>query len=79
MGKKLADGKGLDKMLRAILFNGKKIPYNPDDYTIYMGIRFGYLKNKDGEAANLDRNQFVASSFLNMDLVMERFIAIGRQ
>ena len=101
MGKKLADSSELNQMLRLILFNGKKIPYSPDEYAINLGNMFGYLKNEDGsvaianrifetrlynryltedmmenaiaDAAVLGRNQFVASGFLDMDLVMEKY------
>ncbi|MDE7014108.1 MAG: hypothetical protein K2P19_05460 [Kineothrix sp.] len=83
------------------MFNGKKIPYSPDEYAINLGNMFGYLKNEDGsvaianrifetrlynryltedmmenaiaDAAVLGRNQFVASGFLDMDLVMEKY------
>lgn len=102
MGKKLADSKELDRILRLILFNGKKIPYSPDEYSVNLGTMFGYLKNEEGvvavanrifetrlynrylseelagsaiaDAASLGRNQFIAGGFLDMDMVMERFI-----
>ena len=102
MGKKLADSNELNQMLRLILFNGKKIPYSPDEHAINLGMMFGYLKNEDGsvaianrifetrlynrylaedvmenaiaDAAVLGRNQFVANGFLDMDLVMEKFM-----
>ena len=48
MGKKLSDSKELDNIIRLILFNGKKIPYSPDEYAINLGVMFGYLKNEDG-------------------------------
>ena len=35
MGKKLSDVKSLDRMIRSILFQGKKIPYNPDDEAVH--------------------------------------------
>ncbi len=102
MGKKLSDVKSLDRMIRSILFQGKKIPYNPDDEAVRLGSMFGYLKKKDGtvavsnrifetrlynrylsenitedallDAANMGKNQFTAGGFLNMDLVMEKFM-----
>lgn len=55
MNKKIADSASLSKMLRMILFHGKKIPYNPDDYDISLGTMFGYLKNKDKNVAVSNR------------------------
>lgn len=102
MGKKLLDSKELDRMLRLILFNGKKIPYSLDEHAVNLGVMFGYLKNENGlvavtnrifetrlynrylseditgsaisDAADLGRDQFVSNGFLNMDLVMEKFM-----
>lgn len=48
MGKKLSDVKGLDQMIRSVLFQGKKISYNPDDDATRLGSMFGYLKKKEG-------------------------------
>ncbi len=55
MGKKLSDSKELDSMIRLILFNGKKIPYSPDEHAINLGTMFGYLKNEDGLVAVSNR------------------------
>lgn len=55
MGKKLSDVKSLDRMIRSILFQGKKIPYNPDDEAVRLGSMFGYLKKKDGAVAVSNR------------------------
>ncbi len=55
MGKKLSDVKGLDHMIRLILFHGKQIPYNPDDEAVRLGSMFGYLKKKDGVVAVSNR------------------------
>lgn len=102
ISKKLTDSPILNNMIRSILFTGRTIPYNPDDYAINLGIMFGYFKNSNGsliianrifetrlynkyiseeltgsaisDAANLDKNQFIANGSLNMDLVMEKFM-----
>lgn len=102
MGKKLSDVKSLNYMIRLILLQGKKIPYNPDDEAVRLGSMFGYLKKKDGavavsnrifetrlynrylsenimedillDVANMGKNQFTSGGFLNMDLVMEKFM-----
>lgn len=102
MSKKLLDSRELDRMLRLILFNGKKIPYSPDEHAVNLGTMFGYLKNENGlvavanrifetrlynrylsedivgsaiaDEAELGKNQFVTDGFLNMDLVMEKFM-----
>lgn len=55
MGKKLADSEELDKMLRVILFNGKKILYSPDVQPVNLGTMFGYLKNEEGFVAVTNR------------------------
>lgn len=55
MGKKLSDVKSLDHMIRFILLQGKKIPYNPDDEAVRLGSMFGYLKKKDGAVAVSNR------------------------
>jgi hypothetical protein len=55
MGKRLSDSKELDRMLRLILFNGKQIPYSPDEHAINLGMMFGYLKNEDGLVAVANR------------------------
>ncbi len=55
MGKKLSDSRELDNIIRLILFNGKKIPYSPDEHAINLGTMFGYLKNEDGLVAVSNR------------------------
>lgn len=55
MGKKLSNVKSLDHMIRLILLQGKKIPYNPDDEAVRLGSMFGYLKKKDGAVAVSNR------------------------
>lgn len=55
MGKKLSDSKELDNIIRLILFNGKKIPYSPDEHAINLGTMFGYLKNEEGLVAVSNR------------------------
>lgn len=55
MGKKLSDSKELYNIIRLILFNGKKIPYSPDEYAINLGTMFGYLKNENGLVAVSNR------------------------
>ena len=68
MGKKLSDSKELDNIIRLILFNGKKIPYSPDEYAINLGVMFGYLKNEDGLVVVSNRIyikiKFVTQNFL---------------
>ena len=67
MSKKLADMPQLSEMLKAILFNGKSIPFNPDEYATNLGVMFGYLKNQEGVLAVTNRifetrlyNRFIA-------------------
>lgn len=44
----------LKQMMKAVLFQGKRITYNPDSAVIDMAAMFGYITNKNGsiQAAN---------------------------
>ncbi len=57
----------LREMIKDILYQGKKIPYSPDIKSINIGVMFGFLKEKDGHAAIVNRifemrllNMFIA-------------------
>ncbi|MEZ3487414.1 MAG: ATP-binding protein [Lachnospiraceae bacterium] len=53
--KKLDEYPGLSKIIYVILFNGKNIAYTPDNLEIEIGIRFGFLRCIDGQAAVANR------------------------
>ena len=55
MRKQIAGYPELKKMLYAILFYGQSFAYNPDNYAIDIGRMFGFLKEKDGQAAVSNR------------------------
>ncbi len=51
MIKKLDDYPELKKLLKGILFEGKKKPYSPDEKYIQIATMFNYIVNKDGYVA----------------------------
>ncbi len=55
MIKKLDEYPELSEMIYAVLFHGKNIVYNPDNLTMDIGIRFGFLKCVDEQIAVSNR------------------------
>jgi len=55
MRKKIVDYPELYNMLYAILFQGKSFPYNPDNYSIDIGVMFGFVKEDHGMVAISNR------------------------
>lgn len=45
----------LKDILQAILFQGSKLAYNPDQAAISLGVMFGYLKDNSGNVAVSNR------------------------
>lgn len=93
----------LRNLLYDLLFMGKSIIYNPDDYVVSIAIMFGFVKNDNGivvmsnrifetriynmfltssdvqknkmyQLASREKNQFIINSYLNMELILERFV-----
>ena len=48
MVKKLDEDKELRNMLYTVLFNGKSIPYNPDNHAINIGTMLGFIREENG-------------------------------
>ncbi len=93
----------MKQMLKAILFLGKRISYNPDIPSVNMATMFGYVTNSEGsvhianrifemrlynlflseeelsnaiyDKAQGNKSQFIRNGRLNMDLVVEKFVA----
>lgn len=55
MRKKLDEYPELSEMIYAVLFNGKSIAYNPDDLSMDIGIRFGFIKYDNQQIAVSNR------------------------
>lgn len=55
MIKRLDDDKELRRMLYVTLFEGKGIPYNPDQLAISIGATFGFVKEVHGMVAVANR------------------------
>ena len=69
---KLADYPELRKVIYALLFNGKMIPYNPLNPAIEMAEMFGFIKRENDTAVISNRifetvlyNYFLSEEFLN--------------
>ncbi len=72
MIKKLDEYPELSEMIYTVLFYGKNIVYNPDNLTMDIGIRFGFLKCVDEQIAVSNRifetrlyNYYLAEDMLN--------------
>lgn len=73
---KLNDYPELESMMRAILFGGQDIPYNPDNYVMDMARMFGFVKMENGLVVVSNRifetrlyNMFLTSSSMrNQDI-----------
>lgn len=102
LANKLLDYPELKKVLYALLFTGKGIPYNPLNHSNEVAEMFGFIKNDRGtmvisnrifetvlynlflseelitskvyDAGFQDKNQFIIDGYLNMKLVLERFV-----
>lgn len=55
MRKKLDEYPELSEMIYAVLFNGKSIAYNPDDLSMDIGIRFGFIKRANEQISVSNR------------------------
>lgn len=91
MRKKVSDYPELRNMLRAILFNGKSFPYNPDSHPIDIGTMFGFVKEENGTVMIANRifetrlyNLFMSEDLINsatyQDALLNRnqFVEHGR-
>lgn len=54
----------LKNIMRQVLYEGKKIPFNPDTPSINMGIMFGFLKEKNDQV--IIANRIFEMRLLNM-------------
>lgn len=103
MVKQLDTYQDLRSTIEAILYQGERVPYNPDERALNMGVMFGFIKNVNGQITmsnrifemrmlnmfiaeeavkseeysqgQRDRNQFITNARLNMELVLEKFVA----
>lgn len=101
--RQIAEHEELKNMLKAILFQGSKLTYNPDNSAIAIGRMLGYITDRDGsvavsnrifemrlynlflseeeltsiiyQEAQMDKNQFLEGTTLNMKLILEKFVA----
>lgn len=66
---KLQDYPELKQKLYAILFGGKKLIYNPDDFSVDIAMMFGFVKNDAGtvETANRIFEMRLYNYFLTVD------------
>jgi len=91
MMRQLAEYSEMRQMLRAILFQGKRIAYNPDNPTIQLAAMFGYIVNREGSIQVANRifetrlyNNFLSEADMTDSLYDEaqanqsRFIKNGR-
>ncbi len=63
----------LERILHALLFVGKEIPYNADSEVITLASMFGFVKNKDGNVAITNRifETRLYNRFLSMEELQE--------
>ena len=67
--KQLDTYKDLRDMIEGMLYQGKKIPFSVDVKSINMGCMFGFIKEKDGQAAIA--NRIFEMRLLNMFITQE--------
>lgn len=78
---KLTDYPKLREMLYAILFQGKKFPYNPLNLSIEIAELFGFVKNIDGSVAIANRifETVLYNMFLSEEILDSKVYNIGLQ
>lgn len=66
---KLADYPELEQMLKALLFFGKPVSYNPTNQMIGFALMFGFVKNADGNVIPANRifDILLYNHFLSLD------------
>lgn len=66
---KLADYPELEQMLKALLFLGKPVSYNPTNQIIGLAMMFGFVKNADGNVIPANRifDILLYNHFLSLD------------
>lgn len=55
MIRQLSEYPDLKQMLHALLFQGKRITFNPDNYVINLAAMFGYIINREGSVPVANR------------------------
>ena len=75
MQKKIAEYPELKAMLYAMLFNGRMFPYHEQNAWIAIGVMFGFMKERDGQAEIANRifeswfyNLFISEEALNSEI-----------
>lgn len=78
--KKLDEFPKLSEMIYVLLFNGKSIAYHPDNLSIDIGIRFGFIKRMDDQVAVANRifemrlyNYFLTEEMLDSNIYAASF------
>ncbi|MDE7201009.1 MAG: ATP-binding protein [Lachnospiraceae bacterium] len=81
MVKQLDQYKELCSMIEDILYQGRKIPFSPDEKSVSIGIMFGFLTEKNGQVAIANRifEMYLLNLFMTKEaLESEVFIKGGR-
>lgn len=69
MIKQLDTYEGLRDMLQDMLYQGKRIPFSPDEEAINLGVMFGFLKAENGQV--IMANRIFEMRMLNMFITRE--------
>lgn len=69
MMKQLDMHKDLRSTLEEILYQGKRVPFSPDEKSMNMGLMFGFLKNSNGQI--MVSNHIFEMRMLNMFITEE--------
>ena len=74
MTKQLDIYKNLRSMIESILYQGRNIPFSPDEKAVSIGLMFGFLTEKNGHVAIANRifemrilNLFITEESLRSD------------
>ncbi len=47
--------KDMRKTMEEIIYQGKRVPFNPDEKSINMGKMFGFIREENGQIVTSDR------------------------
>lgn len=77
MVKQLDSFKDMRNMIEEILYQGKQIPFSPEEKSISLGLMFGFLKEENGHVAVANRifemyllNLFIAEESVKSDMFL---------
>lgn len=81
MAKQLGSYQGLSDLIEGILYQGRQIPFSPDELSVSVGVMFGFLVEKNGYVAIANRmfEMYLLNLFMTKEAVKSDVYAKGER